>query len=75
MLPLIVWVARSSRNRSLRERPHLPRLDYQKAGPRFSPSVAHVDLTIVPDPEAWLIERLGPLVTINTRTTQTGAGQ
>ena len=64
-----------NRRYPITECPHLTRVDYQKAGPRFSPSIAHVDLTIVPDPETWLTERLGSLVTINTRTTQTGAGQ
>ena len=36
-------------------------VSYQRAGPGCSKATAYVDLTIVPDPEAWLTERLGPL--------------
>jgi hypothetical protein len=34
---------------------------YRKAGERFSPGTAYVDLNIVPDPKAWLTERIGTL--------------
>ena len=37
------------------------RLEYQKAGARFSRAAAWVDLDIVPNPDTWLTERLGSL--------------
>jgi putative DNA primase/helicase len=36
-------------------------VQYQKTGPRQRPSAACVDPAIVPDPQTWLTERLGPL--------------
>lgn len=38
------------------------RVSYQLSGHGKRPSVAWVDLNLVSDPEAWLTERLGPLV-------------
>jgi hypothetical protein len=45
-----------------REGPSHVRVDYQLPGHGKRPSTAWVDLNIVPDPEVWLTERLGPLV-------------
>jgi putative DNA primase/helicase len=41
--------------------PPLGRVSYQVAGAGQKPAIAWVDLTRVPDPAAWLTERLGPL--------------
>lgn len=54
----------SNRNKDslITERPQPPfEVSYQRAGPGCSKATAYVDLTIVPGPEAWLTERLGPL--------------
>jgi putative DNA primase/helicase len=34
---------------------------YRPAGPGHLARAARVDLALIPDPEAWLINRLGPL--------------
>jgi len=39
----------------------LRRVDYQRAGPGQRAAVAWFDPWVVPDPEAWLADRLGPL--------------
>jgi hypothetical protein len=39
----------------------LRRMDYQRAGPGQRAAVAWFDPLVVPDPEEWLADRLGPL--------------
>jgi hypothetical protein len=44
--------------------PNLPGfepVEYQLAGPKMKKRVGYFDLTIIPDPQAWLKEKLGPL--------------
>jgi putative DNA primase/helicase len=45
----------------IRECTHLDRVEYQKAGARFSRSVGFYDPALVPDPVSWLFEKLGEL--------------
>jgi hypothetical protein len=37
-------------------------VEYQLAGPKMNKRIGHFDLSIVPDPRAWLAARLGQLV-------------
>lgn len=48
----------------LGECPALVRVAYQLAGERQRPAVAWFDPLVVPDPEAWLADRLGPLAMV-----------
>jgi putative DNA primase/helicase len=40
---------------------HCTRLTYQKPGPRQRPVAAVIDRRLIPDPEQWLRDRLGPV--------------
>jgi putative DNA primase/helicase len=40
---------------------HCTRLTYQKHGPRQRPVAAIIDRRLIPDPEQWLRDRLGPV--------------
>jgi hypothetical protein len=45
----------------IRDCPHLVRLEYRRDLSRHGAVVAWCDLDLVPDPTAWLSERVGPL--------------
>jgi hypothetical protein len=38
------------------------RVEYQLAGPKMKQRVGYFNLTLIPDPRAWLEARLGPLM-------------
>ncbi len=40
---------------------HCTRLTYQRPGPRQRPVAAIFDRRLIPDPEQWLLDRLGPV--------------
>lgn len=51
-----------SYNRFQYENPtHCTRLTYQRPGPRQRPVAAIFDRRLIPDPEQWLLDRLGPV--------------
>jgi hypothetical protein len=54
---------------SIRECPHLDRVDYQRAGARMPRAAAWFDPTLSPDPVAMLEEKLGPLAWATIRET------
>jgi putative DNA primase/helicase len=41
--------------------PGFETVTYQLEGPKMNRRLAYFDRTLIPDPEAWLCERLGPL--------------
>jgi putative DNA primase/helicase len=46
---------------------------YRPAGAGHRPRSARVDLARIPDPEAWLTNRLGPLASFEMRSIDSGA--
>jgi putative DNA primase/helicase len=60
------WPNDTAARRSLQQGvPYLPgfeQVEYQLAGPKMNKRIGYFDLTIIPDPRAWLEARLGRLI-------------
>jgi hypothetical protein len=60
-----IWPNRTKADRTIKEGiPSLPGFQpvtYQLVGDKMKPRVAYFDLSLIPDPQAWLEERLGVL--------------
>jgi putative DNA primase/helicase len=63
-----IWSNHSAAERTLKNGvPKLPgfeRVDYQLDGPKMNKRVAYFDRRLIPDPVAWLTERLGTLTVV-----------
>jgi hypothetical protein len=53
--------ARRSLQQGIPKLPDFARVEYQLAGPKMNKRVGYFDLALIPDPRAWLSQRLGPL--------------
>jgi putative DNA primase/helicase len=42
--------------------PNFERVEYQLAGPKMNKRLGYFDLALIPDPRAWLTQRLGRLI-------------
>jgi len=62
----MLWPNRTSATRTLRQGvPKLPGfepVEYQLVGPKMNKRIGHFDLTIIPDPRAWLEANIGRLI-------------
>jgi hypothetical protein len=60
-----LWPNRKAVHRTLQQGvPNLPGfepIEYQLAGPKMNKRVGYFDLTVIPDPQAWLKAQLGAL--------------
>jgi putative DNA primase/helicase len=62
-----LWPNRKAAERTLeKDVPELPGfvpVTYQLVGPKMKRRLGHFHLAAIPDPKAWLTERLGPITT------------
>jgi Bifunctional DNA primase/polymerase, N-terminal/Primase C terminal 2 (PriCT-2) len=66
-----LWPNEKAAYRTIKARapklPNFKQIEYQLAGPKMNKRIGYFDLTLIPDPRAWLETRLGQLISFQQK--------